>query len=215
MNLLATVLFVCAELLGAVIFLVTKESKKRMFLSCLGLGFAFAIAIGDIIPDASENFKYAYVLVVLGVAAMFAISNLGKFVGNYSAVLGMGFHNFCEGVVLTAMAVNPLMLVGLVLHKVPEGMVTFSLLDGKKDKTRFAISALMALLIPVGALVPIPEAVAQPISAFVAGVILYVVSNSMLKIVSDNVKNDTSVRSKIATVALVGAMIGTVSCLVC
>ncbi len=215
MNLIATVLFVCAELLGLIIFIVTKESKKRMFLSCLGLGFAFAIAIADIIPDSSKDFKYAYVVVVFGIATMFAINKLGNFAGKYSAVAGMGFHNFCEGIVLTAMAVNPLMLVGLVLHKVPEGMVTFSLLDGKKDRTRFTISALISLLIPLGALVPTPEYIAQPIGAFVAGVILYVVSASILKIVADNIKEDVNIKSKIATIAIVGAVIGTVSCLLC
>ena len=98
MNLLATVLFVSAELLGAVIFLVTKDTMKRMLLSCLGLGFAFSIVITDIIPDSTENFSYAYLVVILGIASMYLVSKSGKFSGKYSAILGMGFHNFCEGV---------------------------------------------------------------------------------------------------------------------
>lgn len=217
MNLLATVLFVSAELLGAVIFLVTKDTMKRMLLSCLGLGFAAAIVISDIIPDSTENFKYAYLVVILGVASMYLLSKAGKFVGRYSAVLGMGFHNFCEGVVLTAMTINPIVLIGLILHKLPEGMVTFALLEGKKDKTRFIISGLISLLIPLGALAPIPESIAQPITAFAAGVILYVVTNSMISIIAEHTKNDAPavIKSRIATTAFIGAILGTVSCLIC
>jgi len=215
MNLLATVLFVSAELLGAVIFWATKDTVKRMLLSCLGLGFACSIVITDIIPDSTENFPYAYLVVILGIASMYLASKVGKFIGKYSAVLGMGFHNFCEGVVLTAMTINPIVLIGLVLHKLPEGMVTFALLEGKKDKTRFIMSGLISLLIPLGALAPIPEEIAKPITAFAAGVILFVVSTSMINIVTEHAKNNESITSKIATMSFMGAILGTVSCLIC
>lgn len=229
LNLTITSMLVVAELFGALIYLKTKDTFMRMLLSCLGLGFLIAVLFADILPDATEDFSNGYYIFIFGALIMCGILygirrygediGDGKYIGNYTAVLGMGFHNFCEGVVITALSsITPILIVGVVLHKLPEGMVSFSLLEGLKDRTRFIVAALIALLIPLGAFIPISEDIAQPTMAFGAGVILVVVSRSLIQIVAEHYRSGTPNIAmnftKIAAATAVGVIFGVVSCLI-
>ncbi|HEY8805322.1 MAG TPA: hypothetical protein VIM42_09510 [Clostridium sp.] len=215
MNVKIAIMFVVAELLGALICLKTKGTIKRMIMSCIGLGFLFAIVFSDILPDATKNFSYGYLVCILGVLCMCLVGTNRKNIGNYTAVAGMGFHNFCEGIILTSIgSISPILIVGLVLHKLPEGMVTFSLLDGIKDRTRFIIASVIALLIPLGALILIPESIAQPLTAFAAGVIIYASVSSFKKIIVMHYETSESLRTMIAVATFAGAIAGGISCLI-
>ena len=221
-NYLVVAAFVIAELLGALIYYKTEDSVKRKLLTCLGLGFAIAVVLLDIIPDATEDFVVGYWLVAIGFVAMFAIGFYTKSVGKYSAVLGLAIHNIAEGVIITTEfgPLSPILAVGAVLHKLPEGMVSFSLLDELEDKTRFAIAALIALLIPVGAIMPIPESITKPLMALSAGVILYVVGSLLVTIISEyygngidgklSEKNNLNI-TKLSSIAVFGAVIAWIS----
>ncbi|VBB09550.1 zinc/iron permease [Lucifera butyrica] len=216
MSAVMATIMVLAELGGALIFLKTKDTFRRIFLSCLGLGFAYAIVFSDIIPDATEHYSEIspvfWVCILSGMFCAYGIEKYGKYAGKYTAFLGFSFHNFCEGVVLTtATLLSPILMLGLILHKLPEGMVSVSFLEGMKDKTKVLAVFLSALLIPIGALLPIPENVAQPITAFAAGVILSIVSISMKIIISESVEFS---RIKISTAMVIGAIIGGASCLI-
>ena len=146
---------------------------------------------------------------------MFAVGYLGKYIGNYAAVLGLGFHNFCEGVEVAALsAISPILVIGFLLHKLPEGMVSFSLLDGLKDRVRFLVAFLIALLIPLGALLPLPERLEQPVMAFGAGVIILVVSRLLSIVISGHIQTARQELPKILAVTVIGAIIGGVSCLI-
>ncbi|WP_297425466.1 hypothetical protein [Clostridium sp.] len=213
-------ILVIAELTGAFIFYKTKNSIRRITLSCLGLGFAFAIVLMDILPDSTENFSLGFIICGIGIIVMFSITKFLKKAGSYTSVVGMGFHNFCEGVVLKTLCstMSPLILVGAVLHKLPEGMATFALLDGVKDKTRFIMSSIVGLLIPIGALIVIPEEIDQPIMSFVAGIILFTVSRAIFIVVSDAYKSRNNENAKLsmpkmASVLATGMVIGGISCL--
>lgn len=217
--------FVIAELLGALVYYKTEDSMKRTLLTCLGLGFAIAVVLLDIIPDAIEEFAFGYLLVAIGFIAMFVLGSFTKSAGKYSAVLGLAIHNFAEGVIITTVfgPISPILAVGAVLHKMPEGMVSFSLLEGLKDRTRFAIAALIALLIPVGAIIPISESVAKPFMALSAGVILCVVGSLLVAIISEYYKPEIIERqvsesnklnvTKISAMVVFGVIIAWVSCL--
>lgn len=215
MNIIMALIFVAAELTGAVILLKTKDTIKKILLSCVGLGFALAIVFADIIPDATD--KYAkispefLISIVAGALCAYGIEKIGKHFGNYTAVLGFSFHNFLEGVVLTmTTSISPVFALGAILHKLPEGMASFSLLEGLKDRTKVFIAVLSALMIPLGALITIPENIAQPLMAFGAGVILLVVTRSF-KLINSTIGVS---RYKIATVTAIGAIIGAASCLI-
>jgi ZIP family zinc transporter len=217
---LLVIVLVIAELTGAFIFYKTKDAVKRTLLSCLGLGFALAIVLMDVLPDATEDFSIGFIIFGLGIIVMFGITKFAKKAGGYTSVVGMGFHNFCEGVVLKTLCstMSPLLLVGAVLHKLPEGMATFALLDGVKDKTRFILSSMVGLLIPIGAFVVIPEEIDQPIMSFVAGVILFTVSKAIFMVVSNEFKsrnNESASLSipKMASVLVTGMVVGGISCL--
>ena len=219
-NIPVTIMFVIAELIGAIIFYKTKDTFKRMVLSCLGLGFAIAVVFLDIIPDATENYSFGYWICAIGIIVMLVTVRIEKHIGNYSAVAGLGIHNFAEGIIINSVAgpVSPFIVLGAVLHKLPEGMVSFSLLEDLKDGTRFLVAGIIALVIPIGALAPIPESITKPVMAFASGVILFVVVKSLILIIAQHYKSEATEKPKVAllklaSVALVGGTIGWVSCL--
>lgn len=212
-SLIVAIMMVIAELCGIGIYVNVKNTVKRSLLACLGLGFMYAIVIADILPDATENFKYGYLACILGILCMYLISKKSSRIGTYSTILGMGFHNLCEGIVLSALtAISPILVAGLVMHKLPEGMVSFSLLDNIKSKLKFVFAVGISLLIPLGSLILIPEKISQPIIGFAAGAILLTVTNSFRAILSQD--GSEVLYSKIATMSFIGALIGGISCLI-
>jgi uncharacterized membrane protein YfcA len=90
-------------------------------------------------------------------------------------------------------------------------MVSFSLTEGFKERTRFIIAAIVALLIPLGALLSLPEEVEKPAMSFCVGVILFAVARSGARIVADNRAAKHSPWA-LALPAVVGGAIGAVSC---
>jgi zinc transporter ZupT len=126
----------------------------------------------------------------------------------------MALHNLGEGILFAAITgpVSFLLVAGALLHKLPEGMATFAMLEGVKEKTRFALAAAVGLMIPLGALVNLPNGLQQSLMALMSGMILVAVSTA---IVEHSVKNlALSVRWRVATPHVMGALIGAVSCLI-
>ena len=224
-NYLVVAAFVVAELLGTIIYFKTEDSAKRMLLTCLGLGFAIVVVLLDIIPDATEDFASGYWLVAIGFIAMLVLGFFTKKVGKYSAVTGLAIHNFAEGVIISTVfgPISLILAVGAILHKMPEGMVSFSLLEGLNDRTRFAIAALISLLIPIGAIVPISESITKPFMALSAGVILFVVGSLLVTIISKHYNTEIIEEqiskghkpniTKLSSMMVFGAIIAWVSCL--
>ncbi len=200
-----------AELFGALICLKTKDDLKKMFLTCLGLGFGYAIVLTDILPDAAEHYRYAALICMIGILSIYVLDKYGKHIGGYAAVSGIAFHDFCEGAVLTVLGsmVSPLVILAFVLHKIPEGIISFSLLKGIRDRTKFCVLALIPLLIPLGTFIDAPEYIEQPVLAFSSGVILFVISKSLMTIISDN----KHLMPKVAGATAMGAILGAVPCL--
>ena len=214
-------MFVIAEILGAVIYYRTKDSVKRTLLTSLGLGFALAVIFADILPDALENYSAGLWVCLLGGAVILALGYFARRIGNYSGVAALGVHNLAEGVIISAFSapMSVFVVLGAILHKLPEGMLSFSLLDGLKEKTRFAIASLIALLIPLGAILPLPEGLTKPLLAFACGVIAVVVSKFLIMTAAELYKKaDATIPrlapAQFAIAVLSGALIAWLSCLV-
>lgn len=209
---------VLAEVAGAVLFYTMKQTSVRAMFSLFSLTFMLVVVFMDLLPDAGvyQQLDLAHLgLFFSGALLILALGAAGKYLGNYAAVAGMGFHNLCEGVEVAAIAsLSPTVLAGFLLHKLPEGMVSFSLLDGMKDGKRFFFATLIALLIPLGALVPISEALTQYVTALGAGVIVMVVIKSM-GVQLTMIRKEPQVNlMKWLSIGVSGGAVGVVSCLI-
>jgi len=222
LSLAGTMMLATAEMAGAYWFFKTENSGLRMLMTSFGFGFALAIVVFDMLPDATEHFAMGYPLFALGALIMFGVWCWGKRNARNAssngsgtvAVAGMALHNFGEGVMVAAMTgpIPFLFVVGALLHKLPEGMATFAMLEGVKEKARFAWAASVGLMIPLGAFLHFSNGFQQPVMALIAGMILVAVSTAIVEHIARNLA--LSVRWKIATPYVMGALIGGVSCMI-
>jgi ZIP family zinc transporter len=222
LSLAGTMILAVGEAAGAYWFFKTKSAGLRVLMTSFGFGFAFAIVLFDLLPDATEHYPMGYSLFAMGAIVMFGVSRIGKVKSrNVSAngsgsvaVAGMALHNLGEGILFAAMTgpISFLLVIGALLHKLPEGMATFAMLEGVKEKTRFALAAAVGLMIPLGALVHFSNGLQQPVMALLSGMILVAVSTAIFEHSIQNLA--LSVRWKVATPYVMGAVIGGVSCLI-
>jgi len=216
-----SVVMAVAELAGAAIFVMTKDSLQRAVLSCFGLGFVICIALADIIPDATENYPQGWLLLAIGlmvgIALMFKKSERGSSAANTASVIGMGLHNLCEGIVLATAGpmASTLMLAGAVAHKLPEGVVVFSLTERLSVVWRWAVTALFSLLIPIGTSLVLPENVQKPALALSVGILLVVLLKSLMLFVAiGHQRTAVLTRRTVSVAAAGGAVLAGLTCLV-
>jgi len=221
LNLAGAMILAVAEVAGAYWFFKTQNAALRMLMASFGFGFALAIVLFDLLPDATEHYVMGYPLFALGALIMFGVrqfsvrrSKNASVNGTGSvAVAGMALHNLGEGILLATMT-GPLpflFFAGAILHKLPEGTATFALLDGVKEKTRFALAATVGLMIPLGAVIHIPSSIQQPVMALLAGMILVAVSSVIVEKTFRSLASALHLR---LSACAVGALIGGVSCLI-
>jgi len=220
LNLAEAIILAVAEAAGAYWFFKTQNAALRMLMASFGLGFALAIVLFDLLPDATEHYAIGYPLFALGALIMLGVwiisrnSKQTAVKGTGSvAVVGMALHNLGEGILLATITgpLSFLFFAGVILHKLPEGTATFALLDGVKEKTRFALAAAVGLMIPLGAVIRIPTGIQQPVMALLAGMILVAVSTAIAKQTVQGVAS--AMRLRFSACAL-GALIAGVSCLI-
>lgn len=221
LSLFASLVMAAAELVGAGMYFFTKNGAWRKVLSAFGLGFAASIIFFDILPDATEHYTVGYAYAALGALAVLGAwfvarrMNLGTPERSVCgiAVGGMALHNFAEGVVLATLTgpLSFLFAAGVLLHKLPEGLATYSLMSGEKDSKRMAWSACVALAIPLGVLVHLPAGIQQPVMALMSGVILVAVATAIFAR-----KSEVEVGSFLGKFApyVAGGLIGGISCLI-
>jgi hypothetical protein len=206
-----------AELVGALISYRVESSFAKKAMACIGLGFAYAIVFGDILPDTTQHYQnispMVVAMVALGLALTFALNKIGKHFGSYTGILGFSIHNLCEGFILTIVqALSPVRFLAFLLHKLPEGMSSYALLDGLKPKVRLAVILVSSLMIPLGACLPISDEspASRPFTAFAAGVILAAVTTSLRMVLSESILENR--RYKLAFSLASGMCIGGLSC---
>jgi hypothetical protein len=91
-------------------------------------------------------------------------------------------------------------------------MSTFAMLEGVKEKTRFALAASVGLMIPLGAMLHFSSGLQQPVMALLSGMILVAVSTAIAE--HCVMSQALSARWKVATPYMMGAVIGAVSCMI-
>ena len=220
-SLLFAAVMAAAELAGAAIFVATTDGLRRATLSCFGLGFALCIVLADIIPDATEDYSLGWLALaagfLAGVVLMFRAGARGSGAGTAAALGGMGLHNICEGIVLAAAApaASALVLIGAIAHKLPEGMVVFSLADRLSIGRRWAVAVLLSLLIPLGTGVVLPENIQKPALAFAAGMMLVVLVKSLMLLAPIGRKQAALLTGRrLAATTASGAALAGLTCLV-
>jgi len=77
--------------------------------------------------------------------------------------------NDAEAICEAGPAAGPIVLVGAVIHKLPEGMVALSLMRDFPRRVKATGTLLLAGIIPLGAVITIPERIQQPLLAIAAG----------------------------------------------
>ncbi len=177
-----------ADLAGTAIFAASGESTaRRVLLTYFGLGFALLMVLADLVPDAVEHNPSGWPLLAAGVAVGAALTFKAGHgrggAGKAAAIGAMALHNLCEGMMLAvgAPALSALMALGAIAHKLPEGMVVFSLAERAGTAGRWAAATASALLIPLGAWVALPPALEQSLLAFAGGVLFVVLFKELVQ----------------------------------
>ncbi len=219
--LLLPVVMALAELVGAAFYVASPQGPTRNIVACFGLGFALCIVLIDVTPDATEDYLAGWAFLALGSAVgavlMFKGGRLGAEAGNTGAIVGMGLHNICEGIVLAAAgpAVSPLIFTAAVAHKLPEGMVVFSLADRLPMAGRWLLAVGLSLLIPIGTVVDFPEEIKKPLLAFAAGVLALALTKALSVMFGlGNPAAAAADRRAVAGAVTGGAVVAGLTCLV-
>ncbi len=219
--LMLPIVMALAELVGAVLYVASPKGPIRNVVACFGLGFALCIVLIDVTPDATEDYLagWAFLAIgaILGAALMFMGGKRGAAAGNAGAIVGMGLHNICEGIVLAAAgpAISPLIFAAAVAHKLPEGMVVFSLADRLPMGKRWLLAVGLCLLIPIGTVIEFPEEIKKPLLAFAAGVLAMALIKALTVMYGlGDPGAATADRRAIGAAAAGGAVVAGLTCLV-
>jgi zinc transporter ZupT len=140
-----------------------REERFAQHLAAAGGGLLFGVSIFWLVPEIGETLgRSAAVLVVLSVAVLLGLLDWALSHSGHSARDGViwpllaatALHSFLDGWSVRALALRPV-IVGLALHKIPEGAALGWILRRSLGSRRKAIIAAGApeLLTLVGAFV--------------------------------------------------------------
>jgi zinc and cadmium transporter len=175
------------------------------YFACFAAGVLIAVSFLHIIPTALANSAQAPIYLLAGYLFMLVFNRfLTAYVcdkpetADYSLglvpLVGIGFHSFLDGVVYSisfsvGMLTGALVALGMVLHELPEGIVTYALLvrSGFSARQSFLFAFLAAALTtPLGTLTSFPfvSQISPPLLAlllaFSAGALIYVGATHLL-----------------------------------
>ncbi len=187
------------------IFIIFKNSKwaekTKEYFMCFAAGVLISSPLLLAFPEAIEKTEYAGFAALIGFLFMFFSNKFIKYKSKQkelafgiTAIEGIGIHSFLDGVIYTvtfsvSVAVGLLAGVGLVVHELAEGIITFSVLvkSGIKRKKAMLYAFLVAsLTTPIGAFVAYPfvknlnSSVLGLALGFVVGVLVYVSASHLL-----------------------------------
>lgn len=154
------------------------------------------------LPDAvAKNPDYAGFAALVGFLFMFVSNKLIQvrtkqktLAFGITAVEGIGMHSFVDGVVYAvtfsaSVLIGVLSGIGLVLHELAEGVITYSLLISggiKREKAVWYAFFIASLTTPIGAFIAYPivskltSSVLGLALGFVVGVLIYVSASHLL-----------------------------------
>lgn len=202
------------------------------------LSFAVGVLIANsflhLLPESQElNPDFAMISVVGGLMLLFLIEHFISIHAcdqeqcdvhsvSYTGTIGIGIHSLIDGVIIgvgfeVSFAIGVLTALAVVMHELPEGIFTYTLLihDHVSEKTALLYSWLVALATPFGAMVAFfllkqaEENVLGVLLGLAAGSFLYVGASDLIPQAhrKPDVLNITLVFAGILFVVLVGQLL--------
>ncbi len=194
-----------------IIMVILKERwvlKHSHYVNSLAAGLILGIAFFHLFPESLELSENAVLFIFIGFLLFYLLENVmvlhsGSEIhfrekGNHQHTKGMVmfsglfFHSLLDGIIIgVGFEVDPkvglLTSLGVILHELPEGVTTFSLLiTSIKRKTVLKLSIAVALATPLGALISltfigsISEAMVGLLLAMAGGSFLYIGASDLI-----------------------------------
>lgn len=220
------------------VLLVRKFTTWTQAHSYKLLSFAVGVLIANaflhLLPEAQELTEYSSISVIGGIMMLFLIEHFISIhacdeqhchvhaVG-YAGTIGIGLHSFIDGVIIgvgfeVSFAIGVLAALAVVMHELPEGIFTYTLLihDHVAEKKAFFYSWLVALATPLGAMVTffllksVSKGFLGILLAFAAGSFLYVGASDLIPQAhrKPDILNITLVFAGVFFVVLIGRWLG-------
>jgi len=201
-----------ATFIGIWIFLLNEAKGKKYgaHFMTFAAGVILAVAFLHLIPEAQELNDQAIFYVFIGFLIFYLMESYlfihagpemhhiehakekKTHITGQIAFLGLLFHSFIDGITIgIGFEIGPtlglLTALGIILHELPEGIATFSILilsDSKK--TALKKSYLVALATPLGTVISlsfihqIPDPIIGMLLAIVAGSFIYVAGSDLI-----------------------------------
>lgn len=202
------------------IFIIRRYEKWGInniaYFMSFAAGVLIAVSFIHLIPKSLSMNETAPIFLLIGYFSLYMINRfLNAYVcqrperANYSfgliPMLGIGFHSFLDGVIYSvafnvSAFTGVLAAIGMVLHELPEGIVTYLLLERSGfSKSRSTVYALLAAAFttPIGALISYPYVsrvnnfTLGALLAISAGALVYVGASHLLPAVEKEHKRYT------------------------
>lgn len=176
-------------------------SKNINYFMCFAAGVLIASPLIMAFPEAIEKNHEAGFAALVGFIFMFFSNKIiqhktkqESLAFGITALQGIGIHSFMDGIIYAvafsvSTTVGIAAGIGLVVHELAEGAITYSMLTrgGVKAKKAFFYAFLVAALTtPIGALIGLPlisllsESALGLALGFVVGVLIYISASHLL-----------------------------------
>lgn len=176
------------------------ERMKEYFM-CFAAGVLISSPLLHAFPEAIEKNENAGFVALLGFLFMYFSNEYIKhktkqkeLAFGLTAIQGIGIHSFLDGIIYSVtfsvnILVGLLAGIGLVVHELAEGIITFSLLiKGGLNRKKAMLYAFLvaALTTPIGAFIAYPfvaslnESFLGLALGFVVGILIYVSASHLL-----------------------------------
>ena len=194
-----------------IIMVILKERwvlRHSHYVNSFAAGLILGIAFFHLFPESLELSEHAVLFIFIGFLLFYVLENVMvlhsgsevhfKVKSNPQHTKGMVmfsglfFHSLLDGIIIgVGFEVDPkvglLTSLGVILHELPEGVTTFSLLiNSIKEKTALKLSIAVALATPLGALISLTfigalsESVVGLLLAMAGGSFLYIGASDLI-----------------------------------
>jgi zinc and cadmium transporter len=182
--------------------------KHSRYVNSFAAGLILGIAFFHLFPESLELSENALLFIFIGFLFFYLLENVmvlhsgseihftaksnPQHTKGMVMFSGLFFHSLLDGIIIgVGFEVNPkvglLTSLGVILHELPEGATTFSLLiNSIKEKTALKLSIAVALATPLGALISITfigglsESVVGLLLAIAGGSFLYIAASDLI-----------------------------------
>ena len=212
-----------STLLGIALVIINEERVVRYshYVNSFAAGLILGVAFFHLFPESLELSENALLYIFLGFLVFYLLENLmvlhsgseihfkGKRNPQHTKGMvmfsGLFFHSLIDGVIIgVGFEIDPrvglLTSLGIILHEVPEGVTSFSLLIASiARKTALKMSVAVALATPLGALVSL--AFIRGLSESTVGLLLAMAGGSFLYIGASDLIPETHEEKGVANAA--------------